>query len=75
MALLEVDGLSGGYGPADVLHDISFVVDDAGITTILGANGAGKTTVLRALCGMLPTSRGSISFAGKSIAGWVTESS
>jgi branched-chain amino acid transport system ATP-binding protein len=53
MPLLEVTGLTGGYGVTDILHDVSFAVEQGGITTILGANGAGKTSVLRALCGML----------------------
>jgi branched-chain amino acid transport system ATP-binding protein len=56
MPLLEVTGLTGGYGVTDILHDVSFAVEQGGITTILGANGAGKTSVLRALCGMLRVS-------------------
>jgi branched-chain amino acid transport system ATP-binding protein len=74
MALLEVTGLTGGYGVTDVLHDVSFSVEQGGITTILGANGAGKTSVLRALCGMLRVSGGTIQFASEKLNGRATES-
>ncbi len=74
MPLLEVSGLTGGYGMTDILHDVSFSVEQGGITTILGANGAGKTSVLRALCGMLRVSDGSMQFAGQKLNGRATES-
>lgn len=74
MPLLEVSGLTGGYGVTDILHDVSFSVEQGGITTILGANGAGKTSVLRALCGMLRVSDGSMRFADQKLNGRATES-
>ncbi len=74
MLLLEVEELSGGYGTSDVLHNVSFSVRDGGITTILGANGAGKTSVLRALCGMLRVSSGTMKFSGQQLNGRATES-
>ena len=74
MPLLEVTGLTGGYGPTDILHAVSFSVDEGGITTVLGANGAGKTSVLRALCGMLRVSDGNIVFSEQQINGRATES-
>ena len=74
MPILEVSGLSAGYGASDVLHDVSFTVEDGGITTILGANGAGKTTVLRALCGMLRSARGKIVVGSEQVNGRATES-
>ncbi len=74
MPLLEVSGLYAGYGASDVLHDVSFAVEDGGITTILGANGAGKTTVLRALCGMLRSARGKIVLGREQVNGRATES-
>jgi branched-chain amino acid transport system ATP-binding protein len=74
MALLEVSDLSGGYGATDVLNEISFAVEDGGITTVLGANGAGKTSVLRALCGMLRVSGGKMMFSGQQLNGKATES-
>jgi branched-chain amino acid transport system ATP-binding protein len=70
--LLEVADLHAGYGPLQVLHGISFGVDDGGITTLLGANGAGKTTTLRAVCGMVRP-RGKVLLAGESVAGRATE--
>jgi branched-chain amino acid transport system ATP-binding protein len=71
-ALLEATNLQGGYGEIKVLHGIDFVVDDGGVTTLLGANGAGKTTTLRAISGMIRT-QGEITFAGERIDGQATE--
>jgi branched-chain amino acid transport system ATP-binding protein len=70
--LLEVNGLNAFYGQNQALHGIGFSVDDGEVRTLLGANGAGKTTVLRAICGMVRVG-GDIRFDGKSIAGWATE--
>ena len=72
MALLEVKDLNSFYGPMQVLHGVSFSLEDGGITTILGANGAGKTTTLRSICGMVRTS-GNILYDGNSIARRPTE--
>ena len=74
MSLLNVESLCGGYGANDILHNVSFSVRDGGITTILGANGAGKTSVLRALCGMLRVSDGTMKFAERQLNGRPTES-
>jgi branched-chain amino acid transport system ATP-binding protein len=71
-ALLEVAGLKAGYGAGQVLHGLSFSLEDGGIAAILGANGAGKTTTLRALCSMIRTS-GEIRLAGERIEGLATE--
>lgn len=71
-ALLEVKGLDAFYGATQVLHGLDLFVAEGGITALLGANGAGKTTVLRAVSGMVRT-RGEIRFAGASIAGKATE--
>ncbi len=71
-ALLEVTGLCAGYGAADVLTAVDFSVEEGGITALLGANGAGKTSTLRAVCGMIRR-RGSIRLAGQSIEARVTE--
>ena len=70
--LLEVEGLQAFYGQAQALHGVSFVLEDGGITALLGANGAGKTTTLRALCNLVRT-RGCVRFAGKDISGRPTE--
>jgi branched-chain amino acid transport system ATP-binding protein len=71
-ALLEAVGLRAAYGETNVLHGVDFVVDQGGVSTLLGANGAGKTTTLRALSGMVQT-EGEIRFEGVRIDGRATE--
>ncbi len=71
-ALLDVVDLKAAYGQTNVLHGISFVVDEGEVTTLLGANGAGKTTTLRAICGMVRT-EGEIRYAGEPIQNKATE--
>jgi branched-chain amino acid transport system ATP-binding protein len=70
--MLEVHGLEAFYGEQQALFGVGFELDKGQVRTLLGANGAGKTTVLRALCGMIRTG-GDIHFEGKHIAGWATE--
>jgi branched-chain amino acid transport system ATP-binding protein len=70
--MLEVAGLEAFYGEQQALFGVGFGLDAGQVRTLLGANGAGKTTVLRALCGMVRTG-GDIRFDGKSINGWMTE--
>ncbi len=70
--LLEVKALHGAYGESKVLHGLDFVVEEGGVTALLGANGAGKTTTLRAISGMIKV-QGEITFAGKRIDGMATE--
>jgi branched-chain amino acid transport system ATP-binding protein len=71
-AMLEVRDLDAFYGEFQALRGIAFDLGEGHIRTLLGANGAGKTTVLRALCGMVRTN-GAIRFDGKAIVGWATE--
>ncbi len=70
--MLETAGLEAFYGEQQALFGIGFDLDAGHVRTLLGANGAGKTTVLRALCGMVRTA-GDIRFDGKLINGWATE--
>jgi len=70
--MLEIAGLEAFYGEQQALFGVGFDLDAGHVRTLLGANGAGKTTVLRALCGMVRTG-GDIRFEGKSIKGWATE--
>ena len=70
--MLEIAGLEAFYGEQQALFGVGFDLDAGHVRTLLGANGAGKTTVLRALCGMVRTA-GDIRFDGKSINGWATE--
>ncbi len=70
--ILEARGLKAYYGPARALHGIDFVVDDGGVTAVLGANGAGKTTILRALSGLIRR-EGDIRFRGAPIGALAAE--
>jgi branched-chain amino acid transport system ATP-binding protein len=70
--LLEVSGLDAFYGQNQALHGIEFSLEEGHIRTLLGANGAGKTTFLRAICGMVRVA-GDIRMDGKRISGWATE--
>src|SRR5271155_4732928 len=70
--MLETAGLEAVYGEQQALFGVGFDLDAGHVRTLLGANGAGKTTVLRALCGMVRAS-GDIRFDGKRITGWATE--
>ena len=71
-ALLEVEGLHAGYGPVNVLEDVSFAVGEGETVALLGANGAGKTTTLRAICGMVRP-RGKVEIAGHDVTRRSTE--
>jgi branched-chain amino acid transport system ATP-binding protein len=64
-ALLHVRNLAAGYGEVTVLRDISFAVAERSITALIGSNGAGKTTAMRAIAGLLPARSGRIDFAGR----------
>jgi branched-chain amino acid transport system ATP-binding protein len=70
--MLEVEELDAFYGEQQALFGVGFALDEGRVRTLLGANGAGKTTVLRALSGMVRLS-GQIHFCGERIAGWATE--
>ncbi len=70
--LLEVKGLKAFYGQTQAIYDVGFDIPEGGITTLLGANGAGKSTTLRAICNMVRT-EGTVRFAGKDLSGMPTE--
>ena len=72
-ALLEMHNVDAAYGPTQILNAVDLVVEERGITTLLGANGAGKTTTLRAICNMMVRVSGEIRFAGERIDGKATE--
>ena len=73
MKLLEIEGLVARYGAGDVLKGIDLSVDEGEIVALLGANGAGKSTTLRSISGLVPHVSGAIRLAGKSILGLKTE--
>jgi branched-chain amino acid transport system ATP-binding protein len=66
--LLQIKGLQTGYGRIKILDDVSLSVGAGAIVTVLGGNGTGKSTLLRALSGLLPVWKGEILFDGESIA-------
>ena len=65
--LLELDNISLAYGRIQALHGISLTVDQGEIVALIGANGAGKSTTMRAISGLRPVSQGAIKFDGKDI--------
>lgn len=67
MALLEVTDLHGGYGPVQVLHGIDLKVEAGERLALIGRNGVGKTTLLKALMGLADISRGVVRFEGHSL--------
>jgi len=64
--MLELSHVSAGYGSFDVLHDVSFAVSPGERLAVIGANGCGKTTLLRAISGVLPY-RGEITVRGRAV--------
>jgi branched-chain amino acid transport system ATP-binding protein len=67
--MLEIKDLVAGYGGAPILRGISISVAAGEVTAVLGANGVGKTTLNRAISGLIATEAGSIRFAGENITG------
>jgi branched-chain amino acid transport system ATP-binding protein len=67
--MLSLSNVSAGYGKVEVLRGISFDVKAGEIVTIIGANGAGKSTTLKTLCGVVQARTGTISFDGVAING------
>jgi branched-chain amino acid transport system ATP-binding protein len=65
--LLEISNVHVHYHKVAALKGIDMQVPDGGIVTIIGANGAGKSTTLRAISGLAPISKGEIAFAGTRI--------
>ncbi len=66
-ALLTVEGLSAGYLGEDVVHGIDLVVSAGDAVAVIGSNGAGKTTMLKAICGLHPSTSGTVHFEGSDI--------
>jgi len=65
--ILQVNGITAGYGAAPVLQDVSIDVPGGTICAVLGANGAGKTTLLRTLSGLLKPTAGQVIFDGRDL--------
>ncbi|WP_431857942.1 ABC transporter ATP-binding protein [Azospirillum sp.] len=67
-ALLSVDDLHVAMGPQEILHGVSLTVPEGAIVAVLGSNGVGKTTLMRAISGIYRARRGTITFKGEAIA-------
>ena len=67
MSMLKVENLSVHYGMIQAVRDVSFEVNEGEVVSLIGANGAGKTTILRTLSGLIRPSAGKIQFLGKEI--------
>lgn len=72
-ALLEIDGIAVRLGAGPALHDVSLDVAPGEIVALVGANGAGKSTVLKTVMGFLAVERGAIRYRGQSLAGLPVE--
>ena len=73
MSLLKVTNLVVSYGGIEALKGISFEVDEGQIVTLIGANGAGKSTTLRTISGLVPPRDGRIYFEGRDITDFNTQ--
>ncbi len=65
--MLEIKGISASYGPTEVLHEVSLKIEKNKITTLIGGNGAGKSTTLNCIMGIVKATQGSIILDGKDI--------
>jgi branched-chain amino acid transport system ATP-binding protein len=72
-ALLVLEGIETFYGSIQALKGVSFTVPERSIVTLLGANGAGKSTTLKCISGLVPTARGTVTFRGQRIDGLACE--
>jgi branched-chain amino acid transport system ATP-binding protein len=69
-ALLEVKDLHSGYGSSQVLFGVSLSIEAGGVSTLLGRNGMGKTTTVRAILGLTPALSGTVRFCGERVEGY-----
>ena len=69
MSMLHVENINVYYGAIHAVKDISFHVDEGEVVTLIGANGAGKSTILKTISGLLHSHTGSITFLDQKIAG------
>lgn len=70
MALLEVENIQAGYGSITALRGVSFQLEEGQVVSLIGANGAGKSTTLNTISGLLNPWDGHIRFDGQTITGW-----
>ena len=72
--MLTVKDLRASYGAITALHGVSIEVNEGELVALLGSNGAGKSTTLKSICGVVKPSRGSVTFLGEEITGKTPES-
>jgi branched-chain amino acid transport system ATP-binding protein len=72
--LLEINSITAHYGKSVAIQDVSIKVEANSVVSLVGANGAGKSTVLKAMMGMVPLTSGSVFFKGQRIDGHATQS-
>jgi len=65
--MIELKNINAGYGQVQIVRDVSMNIDNNEIVALVGANGAGKSTIIKTISGLLPVSSGSIIFEGKRI--------
>ena len=70
--MLTIENVYGSYGNVTVLHDISLKVDQGSVVSVVGANGAGKTSLMKAIVGLEIKTRGNIRLEEEEISGWPT---
>ena len=68
--MLQVDGLNTFYGGAHILRDVALVVGAREVVALLGRNGAGKSTTMRSIMGLVRPRSGRVRYEGRAIAGW-----
>ena len=71
--MIEVEGLAAWYGEAQALRGVSFRIGEGELITLVGRNGAGKTTALRCLLGLHSHMTGTVRLGGQNITGWTPE--
>jgi branched-chain amino acid transport system ATP-binding protein len=70
LIMLRAEGIKVRYGEIEAIHGVDLNVGEREVVALIGANGAGKSTTLNALCGLLPTTAGKITFQGTDVTGW-----
>ncbi len=68
--MLKLEGLNAHYGPSHILHGVDCEVQQGAIAAVLGRNGVGKTTMMRAIMGLVRPTGGRVLLEGRDIAGW-----
>lgn len=67
--MLELKKVTVHYGTAEAIKDIDITIEEGSVVSVIGANGAGKSTILRAISGLVPISAGSVEFLGRPVSG------